>query len=1119
MPLPSDIRREVSKVTGEARLWVQSDEGRRERELMNGFAGWAVEGYEMKPEVAREAAKQVLGWAERLPERLIGHDEAPWLGSEKTSERSLRTQFAESLLALDVQARALLTVGSAEPKAVALKAMHLAFGADTASAALRKDLLGRRHPGLPQINPTLPPEIREVFNNERLREIVLAGSLTDLMQAFAQCGLANQAQQDWVAQVQPFGQVTSMKPARACAGQTLRVQFSGFGNAPPDPATVADVMIALPTTGTCRHISLRGLVPAMFLPGGWSDSGFIDVLLPDDVYTGTVGFFSVPPPMANDFGCDAGRVSGAAGMWQSLMGQYFGAAGVLSSQSLVDVAQNHEAHRHLPLPCATLQADGANLLQAGPPRIHQFHSDEIWPIHPRGKLTLRWATTNATHVEIVAVDVPGTENPHELPAIANPQPASGSLVLNIPCTRRWEGRYILVAHNANGCAAQPVQAELTLRSGFSHYRLGVAKSDVTYYQRGVPMAGFAYERQLTDGVAMPLYARAFSIQENQLDGRCLTLVVVDIWTCTQIVKREVLKRLNFGVAKKDWHYTDENLLIAGTHTHSGPGGYSEYHLYNFSIGGFDQDVFDAIVRGIVQAVQSANLNARPGRLFVNAGDVENCGAQRSWEAFKLNPEFDANDPGSWTDREMLLFGFWEDTDNRSGRKPMGLLNWYAFHPTSLGMFNNQVSGDNKGHAEELAEMHFDGKNGLRGSFVAAFGNASAGDVSGSMSIDASGNKTVNRPMGGDVPAAPVTFPLPPPRHPSNRAQDLQRMELLGQCQFERARDLFDTAQQEVTGPLRCGHLWVDMSAVSIADRPGARTSTAALGVSFGAGSSEDSIAFVTEGPVDFDVAIIEGMNNAEMTASGIAFWASAALLLGPRLPLFVAALASPATMVPAVASTLLLEIAILVLIPGARSYAAAKVGALVFLSAVTDKAPQCEPAQGSWEWLPPPVPSAALMAAHGDKPIMFDVGNWQLRFNPGPQARRGGGDEACPLVPHVLPMQLLDIGGVAIAGVPAEFNSMAGLRLKQSLRDAFGNSLSHVAIAGYCNGYSSYVSTREEYTAQHYEGASTLYGPATLEAYQQSFVELARRVQGLPSAALSGEQTEGFVAPAIYHRT
>ena len=37
------------------------------------------------------------------------------------------------------------------------------------------------------------------------------------------------------------------------------------------------------------------------------------------------------------------------------------------------------------------------------------------------------------------------------------------------------------------------------------------------------------------------------------------------------------------------------------------------------------------------------------------------------------------------------------------------------------------------------------------------------------------------------------------------------------------------------------------------------------------------------------------------------------------------------------------------------------------------------------------------------------------------------------------------------------------------------------------NGYSGYVTTPEEYSAQRYEGASTLYGPHTLGAYMQTF--------------------------------
>ena len=42
-----------------------------------------------------------------------------------------------------------------------------------------------------------------------------------------------------------------------------------------------------------------------------------------------------------------------------------------------------------------------------------------------------------------------------------------------------------------------------------------------------------------------------------------------------------------------------------------------------------------------------------------------------------------------------------------------------------------------------------------------------------------------------------------------------------------------------------------------------------------------------------------------------------------------------------------------------------------------------------------------------------------------------------------------------------------------------------VVIAGLTNTYSSYVTTYEEYAMQRYEGASTIFGPHTLDAYIQ----------------------------------
>ncbi len=52
------------------------------------------------------------------------------------------------------------------------------------------------------------------------------------------------------------------------------------------------------------------------------------------------------------------------------------------------------------------------------------------------------------------------------------------------------------------------------------------------------------------------------------------------------------------------------------------------------------------------------------------------------------------------------------------------------------------------------------------------------------------------------------------------------------------------------------------------------------------------------------------------------------------------------------------------------------------------------------------------------------------------------------------------------------------------MKEAWGND-TRLVIAGLTNTYASYITTFEEYGVQRYEGASTLYGPHTLDAYIQ----------------------------------
>lgn len=76
---------------------------------------------------------------------------------------------------------------------------------------------------------------------------------------------------------------------------------------------------------------------------------------------------------------------------------------------------------------------------------------------------------------------------------------------------------------------------------------------------------------------------------------------------------------------------------------------------------------------------------------------------------------------------------------------------------------------------------------------------------------------------------------------------------------------------------------------------------------------------------------------------------------------------------------------------------------------------------------------------------------------------------------------------------------MAGRRLRKAVKAILdpmvqkeGFKEAVVTISGLCNTYSSYVTTFEEYQAQRYEAASTIFGPHTLSGYIQEFTRLAK---------------------------
>lgn len=96
------------------------------------------------------------------------------------------------------------------------------------------------------------------------------------------------------------------------------------------------------------------------------------------------------------------------------------------------------------------------------------------------------------------------------------------------------------------------------------------------------------------------------------------------------------------------------------------------------------------------------------------------------------------------------------------------------------------------------------------------------------------------------------------------------------------------------------------------------------------------------------------------------------------------------------------------------------------------------------------------------------------------------------LVPSVLPLQIVRIGTLALVCCPGEFTTTAGRRVRDVVRQTLaGSGIEQVLICTYCNDYMGYVTTREEYQEQAYEGGHTVYGQWTLAAFQTRFRQLA----------------------------
>ena len=141
------------------------------------------------------------------------------------------------------------------------------------------------------------------------------------------------------------------------------------------------------------------------------------------------------------------------------------------------------------------------------------------------------------------------------------------------------------------------------------------------------------------------------------------------------------------------------------------------------------------------------------------------------------------------------------------------------------------------------------------------------------------------------------------------------------------------------------------------------------------------------------------------------------------------------------------------------------------------------------------TPGSAQVECQAPKEILLDAGATTVPYQ---------------WAPNIVDLQVMRVGQLLIIISPGEATTMSGRRWRNAIGSAAANmSLTSSSAAGEplvvlgapANSYSHYIATPEEYGVQRYEGASTLHGPWTLNAYINTTTDLLPYLADTPPSA------------------
>jgi len=232
-------------------------------------------------------------------------------------------------------------------------------------------------------------------------------------------------------------------------------------------------------------------------------------------------------------------------------------------------------------------------------------------------------------------------------------------------------------------------------------KAGVGKVDITP-PPGIRLWGYSDRKSPATGTLDPLYARVLVLE---VGSQSLALVSVDLGR-------------SFGPTSLDWlrnatrNYVSF-LIVAATHTHSGPVIQDEYPS---GTPAWETAALEKIAKAIAEARQhltTAQIGSGYGSAFIGHNRLRvNSDGSVSW--FERNITQVPTAPGDGTVSVLRV----DTTDGQ----PLAILVNYACHPVVFGSDNLQYSADFPGVMVRTVEDAFEGKP------ICFFLQGAAGDI-------------------------------------------------------------------------------------------------------------------------------------------------------------------------------------------------------------------------------------------------------------------------------------------------------------------------------------------------------------------------------------------------------